>query len=52
MRHAHEFDYIVINDVFEDALAEMRAVVAAQRLKSANQVKRHSALLSDLLKAD
>ena len=52
MRHAHEFDYIVINDAFEDALAEMRAVVAAQRLKSANQVKRHAALLSDLLKAD
>ena len=52
MAHAHEFDYIVINDVFEDALAEMRAIVAAQRLKSANQVKRHAALLSDLLKAD
>lgn len=52
MRHAHEFDYIVINDAFEDALGEMRAVVAAQRLKSGNQVKRHAALLSDLLKAD
>lgn len=52
MAHAQEFDYIVINDRFEDALAEMRAVVAAQRLKSANQIKRHEALLSDLLKAD
>ncbi|UXI67897.1 guanylate kinase [Tahibacter amnicola] len=50
MAHAHEFDYLVINDRFEDALAEMRAVVAAQRLKSANQLKRHAVLMGDLLK--
>lgn len=50
MSHLNEFDYLVINDVFEDALAEMRALVQALRLRRAQQVRRHGALVQNLLK--
>ncbi|HET6431198.1 guanylate kinase [Dyella sp.] len=47
--HAHEFDYIVVNDRFEDALADLRAIVRAVRLRSALQWARHETLIADLL---
>jgi guanylate kinase len=47
--HAHEFDYIVVNDRFEDALADLQAIVQAVRLRSALQWQRHEALIADLL---
>ena len=49
--HAAEFDYLVVNDRFEDALGDLLAIVAAQRLRSSNQLCRHAALLDDLLRA-
>ena len=48
--HAAEFDYLVVNDRFEDALGDLLAIVAAQRLRSSNQLCRHAALLDDLLR--
>ena len=50
--HAGDFDYIVVNDQFADALGDLRAIVACQRLRQPAQAQRHAALLSDLLKAD
>ena len=47
--HAHEFDYIVVNDRFEDALADLRAIVRAVRLRSTLQWARHEPLIADLL---
>jgi guanylate kinase len=47
--HAHEFDYIVVNDGFEDALADLQAIVRAVRLRSALQWQRHEALIAQLL---
>ena len=47
--HYPEADYIVINDVFEAALEELRAVVQAQRLRVDVQVVKHARLLQDLL---
>jgi guanylate kinase len=47
--HAHEFDYIIVNDRFEDALDGLRAVVQAVRLRSALQCQRHEALIRELL---
>jgi guanylate kinase len=47
--HAGEFDYIVVNDQFADALADLLAIVASRRLRSASQLVRHAALLDDLL---
>lgn len=50
--HAREFDFIVVNDQFADALAELRAIVACRRLRRDAQLPRHAGLLDDLLKAD
>jgi guanylate kinase len=50
--HAHEFDYILINDVFERALADLQAIVRAVRHRSALQWQRHESLIDELLAAD
>jgi guanylate kinase len=47
--HAHEFDYVLVNDVFDDALADLQAIVRAVRLRSALQWQRHEALIAELL---
>jgi guanylate kinase len=47
--HAHEFDYIIVNDRFEDALETLQAIVRAVRQRSALQCPRHEALIRDLL---
>jgi len=48
--HAGDFDYVVVNDQFGDALADLRAIVTSRRLRREAQLARHSALISDLLK--
>ena len=50
--HAGDFDYLVVNDQFADALGDLRAIVACQRLRREAQANRHASLLADLLKAD
>ncbi len=50
--HAREFDFIVVNDQFADALADLRAIVACQRLRRTAQLARHARLVEDLLRAD
>ena len=47
--HAHEFDYILINDAFADALDDLQAIVRAVRQRSALQWRRHEALIAELL---
>lgn len=49
MRHYHEADYLVINDDFDTALADLRALVRSQRLGLEQQQRRHSALLASLV---
>lgn len=51
LSHVDEFDYVIINDTFEQALADLRAVVRARRLRWPTQAVRHSALLRRLLQA-
>lgn len=50
MSHYVEADYLVINDNFDRALAELRAVVVAQRQRLQRQQQRHGALLQALLR--
>jgi guanylate kinase len=50
--HAGDFDYIVVNDQFGDALADLRAIVTARRLRREAQCDRNAALLQDLLKPE
>ncbi|MGD8572647.1 MAG: guanylate kinase [Gammaproteobacteria bacterium] len=47
--HYPEFDYLVINDDFDQALAEMTAIVVARRQRTAIQGVRQQALLKQLL---
>jgi guanylate kinase len=47
--HAHEFDYIIVNDRFEDALASLQAIVRAVRQRTALQYPRHEDLIRELL---
>ncbi len=49
MSHYAEADYLVINDNFDVALAELKSIVASQRLKLTHQQQRNSNLLKDLL---
>ena len=46
--HIAEFDYVIINDILEDALRELNAIVLSARLKSAGQLSRHQALINQL----
>lgn len=47
--HYNEYDYLVVNDDFSTALAQLQAVVTAERLRLRNQGLRQQALLKDLL---
>ncbi|MGB8634911.1 MAG: guanylate kinase [Rhodanobacteraceae bacterium] len=47
--HAHEFDFIVVNDDFDKALGEMQAIVNAVRCRASVQSQRHKALIAELL---
>lgn len=52
MSHYNEFDYILINDDFAVALAELEAIVCSQRLRQTKQAMRHDILLRSLLGGD
>jgi len=49
MSHYVEGDYLVVNKDFDQALADMEAIVLSQRLVCARQQERLSELLQDLL---
>ena len=49
MSHHAEFDYIIVNEVFETAVDEMCAIFAASRLRRERQVERHAGLIAGLL---
>ncbi|HEX7128534.1 MAG TPA: guanylate kinase [Rhodanobacteraceae bacterium] len=49
MSHAHEFTCIIVNDVFEDALAQLQAIVRAVRAGEPLPAERHGNLISQLL---
>lgn len=47
--HFQEFDYIIINDDFKQALADLTTIVNNQRLKRSQQVAQHKVLLDELI---
>jgi guanylate kinase len=47
--HFQEFDYIIINDDFKQALADLTTIVNNQRLKRSQQVAQHKMLLDELI---
>ena len=49
MSHHGEYDYLVVNDRFDDAVADLRAIIRAERLRTTRQASRRTQLLDDLL---
>jgi guanylate kinase len=49
MSHFDEYDYLVVNDVFDDALADLQAIVRAERLRLARQGPRLDGTLREML---
>jgi guanylate kinase len=49
MSHYDEFDYVIVNEHFDAAAAELRAIFIAHRLRRPVQARRHAALIRDLL---
>jgi guanylate kinase len=49
LSHFDEYDYLIVNDRFETALAQLGAVIEAERLRLARQHRRHAAMLAELL---
>jgi guanylate kinase len=49
--HCDEFDYIVVNDVFAEALRDLEAIVQAHSLRRELQLRKHSKLLADLVQS-
>ncbi len=47
--HYQEFDYIIVNDDFEQALTDLTTVVNNQRLKRSQQACQHQSLFAELL---
>jgi guanylate kinase len=49
MSHYHEFDFVVVNEHFDQAVQEVTAIFSAQRLRLPAQQARHGALIEQLL---
>lgn len=49
MSHYVEYDYLIVNDQFEEALAELQSIIRAKRLEIAVQQQNQQLLLRDLL---
>jgi guanylate kinase len=49
MSHYDEFDFVIVNEHFDAAAAELRAIFVARRLRQAAQAERHAALIRALL---
>ena len=49
MSHFGEYDYLIVNDDFDEAVAEMCAIFTASRLRRDRQIARYSRLLTSLL---
>lgn len=48
MAHVSEFNYVTINDDFNDALQDISAIIRTQRLAISVQLQRHASLIQTL----
>ncbi|MFB9136355.1 guanylate kinase [Vibrio sp. AK197] len=47
--HYHEYDYVIINDDFDGALVDFKAILRAERLKQDKQAAKYKGMLDALL---
>jgi len=52
MSHCTEFDYLIVNDDFNQALAELRSIIICHRLENKRQLKNLAPLLEKLIESD
>lgn len=48
LSHAREADYLVVNDLFESALFELRQIISTSRLRASSQLYKHHQLAAEL----
>jgi guanylate kinase len=51
LSHHGEYDYLVVNDDFDVALAELRCIVTAERLRESRQSSRHAPTLRAMVQS-
>jgi len=49
MSHYSEFDYLIVNDVFDTALEELKSIIISERLITPRQKKHFQPLIDELL---
>ncbi len=49
LSHHNEYNYLVVNDDFAEALGDLRAIVVAERLREPRQSVRHAGALAAML---
>lgn len=49
IRHYDQFDYVIVNDQFDQALQDLREIFSVNRLRTRYQQRKNGALLSSLL---
>ena len=50
MSHVNQFDYVTINDKFDDALEELRSIIMAEKLNTRHQTNNYQKLIDQLTK--
>ena len=50
MSHVNQFDYVTINDKFDDALEELRSIIMAEKLNTKHQKNNYQKLIDQLTK--
>ena len=48
MSHCNEFDYLIVNDDFNLALAELKSIIVCHRLEKSRQLKKQASLIKSL----
>ena len=50
MSHVNQFDYVTINDSFDDALKELQSIIMAEKLNTKHQKNNYQKLIDQLTK--
>lgn len=49
MSHYNEYDFVIVNDNFDQALTDLKTIIFSQRLTCTSQLHTHNDMLGDLL---
>ncbi len=52
LSHLSEANYLVVNDLFQAALFELRQIISSSRLRTSPQLLRHSSLIENLTNSE